>query len=93
MEWIKADRVPRINKSVLATDGKNSYIAFYIEKNSEQFECDEDECSLFDVDDDGNYFWQEGWYTDENIPNGYYDSYWVKRDITHWMALPEKPME
>jgi hypothetical protein len=95
MEWISIkDRLPEKGSSVIAFDGKVRQICFWIPKHYEEFECDEEDCDLFDYDEPNDKtYWTEGWYSDEEQFGGTYDSYWVKRNITHWMELPEPPKQ
>lgn len=91
--WISVkDRLPEHQSNVLTYDGNIKRLCFYVKKHSEEFYCDDDKCDHFDYHElKDRLYWKEGWYEDLEQFEGNYDSYWIVRDVTHWMPLPEPP--
>lgn len=102
--WISViDELPENNKKVIATyknqmGKQRTIIASFIRKWTELAEdhfCDDldlDDCGEYSEEKD-NYFVPEGWY--EQLDN--WDTYASlpvdEGDVTHWMPLPEKPVD
>jgi hypothetical protein len=79
--------------SVLATNGKITYVLVYtsgmqIDVDLDNGEKEED----YDMDENtGTFYLKPGWYECEEQSGGMYDEIWIARTPTHWMPLPLKP--
>ena len=85
--WIPVtERLPEIVQPVLATVkllGGGTIPAVV---------CYTDGTNIEVSDDDGNeLLLSEGWYEECEQQHGDYDVIYFKREVTHWMPLPNKP--
>lgn len=94
MNWIDInDRLPDTTKIVLGQPEKGALcITFYTKGHEVEYE-DYDYNGEYDPVEEqkGSLLLKEGWYEELEQVNGEYDVCYMKRKITHWMPLPEKP--
>lgn len=93
---IKSDEdLPPNNGRVLCYEKKRGrFIAQYCRYLEQEFDDSYDDFSKEDVDLDHineRTCLKPGWYELEEQDNGHSDEVWMKRKVTHWQPLPEKP--
>ena len=94
MEWISCkERLPEKPEFVLGFGPHNAqYVCQYTNGHELEY-WDEDYEGPYDEieDKNGTLYLKAGWYELEEQAQSSFDEYWIKREITHWMPLPEPP--
>jgi len=96
-EWISVtDQLPEHGRNVLATYrndcGMNRIIVgYHFEQWKEESDPDGYECTDEYSEDLDGYYYQEGWYEQQDNWNDYASIYVHEGKVTHWMPLPKPP--
>lgn len=100
MEWISInEKLPSESKDVLCLtkllNGKRKqFVGNYTKGHEIEFWEDDYDGEYDPIEEQyGKLFLKPGWYELEETPGGNYDEVWMKREVTHWMPLPEPPKQ
>jgi len=93
-KWISVeDYLPDSRKLVLSITGKNKFVGFYTKGHDVSYEDNDCENEYDPVEEqNGTLYLKPGWYEEVEQHNSDYDSIYIKRDVTYWMYLPDKPL-
>lgn len=94
-EWISVkERLPETNKLVWCLEPPNHQLSGVYTKGHEIEYEDDNEDREYDSEEErrGSLLLKAGWYEEVEQVQSAYDFHWITRNVTHWMPLPEPPL-